>query len=79
MKTVFVVNPAAGQGKDNDLFVKSLNNMIARTDADATVYITKSGTKFHRAGCSSLSKSKIAISYEDAISRGFEPCGRCAP
>ncbi len=44
-----------------------------------TVYITKSGTKFHRDGCSSLSKSRISISYEDAVSRGFEPCGRCAP
>lgn len=43
------------------------------------VYITKSGTKFHRDGCSSLSKSRISIPYEDAVSRGFEPCGRCAP
>ncbi len=45
----------------------------------STVYLTKSGTKFHRDGCSSLSKSKIAISYEDAVERGFEPCGRCKP
>ncbi|MBR5240249.1 MAG: hypothetical protein IKW04_06730 [Clostridia bacterium] len=45
----------------------------------STVYVTKSGTKFHRDGCSSLSKSKIPISYDDAISRGFEPCGRCKP
>lgn len=44
-----------------------------------TVYLTKSGTKFHRDGCSSLSKSKIPISYEDAVARGFEPCGRCNP
>ena len=44
-----------------------------------TVYLTKSGTKFHRDGCSSLSKSKIPISYEDAVARDFEPCGRCNP
>ena len=44
-----------------------------------TVYLTKSGSKFHREGCSSLSKSKIPISYEDAIARGFSPCGRCNP
>ncbi len=43
------------------------------------VYLTNSGTKFHRDGCSSLSKSKISISYEDALARGFEPCGRCKP
>ena len=56
-------------------------NEEAQTSATVgtTVYITKSGTKFHRDGCSSLSKSRIAISYEDAVSRGFEPCGRCAP
>lgn len=47
--------------------------------AGMTVYLTKSGTKFHREGCSSLSKSKIPISYEDAVGRGFEPCGRCKP
>ena len=47
--------------------------------AGTTVYLTKSGSKFHRDGCSSLSKSKIAISYEDAVARGFEPCGRCKP
>ena len=51
----------------------------AVVSAGDTVYLTKSGTKFHRDGCSSLSKSKIAISYEDALSRGFEPCGRCKP
>ena len=46
---------------------------------DDTVYITKSGTKFHRDGCSSLSKSRIAISHDDAVARGFTPCGKCAP
>ena len=51
----------------------------ASATVGTTVYITKSGTKFHRDGCSSLSKSKIAISYEDAVARGFQPCGRCNP
>ena len=44
-----------------------------------TVYLTKSGTKFHRDGCKSLAKSKIPISYEDAKARGFEPCAVCKP
>ena len=47
--------------------------------SETTVYLTKSGSKFHRDGCSSLSKSKIPISYGDAVTRGFEPCGRCNP
>ena len=54
-------------------------SVTTHAQAGSTVYLTKSGTKFHRDGCSSLSKSKIAISYEDAVERGFEPCGRCKP
>ncbi len=45
----------------------------------ATVYVTKSGTKFHRDGCSSLSKSKIPMLYEDAVSENYGPCGKCKP
>ncbi len=44
-----------------------------------TVYITKTGDKYHRDGCSYLKKSKIAISKEDAIKRGKEPCSKCKP
>ncbi len=54
-------------------------SVTTHAQAGSTVYLTKSGTKFHRDGCSSLSKSKIAIAYEDAVERGFEPCGRCKP
>lgn len=43
------------------------------------VYITKTGEKYHRAGCSSLRKSCIEISRSDAIARGYEPCKKCNP
>ncbi len=65
-------------GEETDVSEESESQQTSAT-VGTTVYITKSGTKFHRDGCSSLSKSRIAISYEDAVSRGFEPCGRCAP
>lgn len=42
------------------------------------VYITKTGSKYHRDGCSYL-KSRIEISLEDAKARGYEPCSRCGP
>lgn len=48
-------------------------------DGSATVYITNTGAKYHRAGCRSLSKSSIPISKEDAIARGYAPCGICKP
>ncbi|WP_026883371.1 histone H1-like repetitive region-containing protein [Clostridium akagii] len=44
-----------------------------------TVYITKTGDKYHRAGCRYLSKSQIAISKSDAIGSGYSPCSVCNP
>lgn len=43
-----------------------------------TVYITDSGTKYHREGCTYL-KSSTAVSLRTAINRGYEPCSRCRP
>jgi micrococcal nuclease len=47
--------------------------------AAQTVYVTKTGTKYHRAGCSALGKSSTAIPLSEAAARGFEPCGLCDP
>lgn len=44
-----------------------------------TVYITRTGRKYHRAGCRYLRKSKIPISLKDAIKRGYTPCSVCNP
>ena len=43
-----------------------------------TVYITRTGSKYHRSGCSYL-KSKIAIEKKDAIAQGYTACSRCKP
>lgn len=43
------------------------------------VYVTRSGSKYHRDGCSSLSKSKIEITLKEALEQGYEPCKRCKP
>jgi hypothetical protein len=44
-----------------------------------TVYVTKSGKKYHRAGCSSLSKSAIPMTKSEAEAKGYTPCARCKP
>lgn len=44
-----------------------------------TVYITKTGAKYHSGGCRCLRKSKIPISLENAKKRGYDPCGICKP
>mgnify|MGYP001615920286 CR=1 FL=1 len=45
---------------------------------DVTVYITRTGAKYHRAGCRYLSKSQIPISLKDAKAR-YSPCSVCNP
>ncbi|MGE5571660.1 MAG: stalk domain-containing protein [Bacteroidota bacterium] len=46
---------------------------------DVTIYITKTGSKYHRLGCRYLSKSSIPISLEDAKPRGYAPCSVSGP
>lgn len=53
-----------------------------KTQAQAqkvTVYVTRTGTRYHRAGCESLRRSKIPIDKADAIAKGYTPCQRCNP
>lgn len=50
----------------------------AQGDA-TTVYVTRTGSKYHADGCRFLSKSKIPISLKDAKARGLGPCSVCRP
>lgn len=43
-----------------------------------TVYVTKTGAKYHSDGCRYLSKSKIAMSLDDAKKK-YDPCSVCNP
>jgi len=51
----------------------------AKTSSSITVYITKTGKKYHLGSCSSLSQSKISITLNNACDRGYTPCSRCNP
>jgi hypothetical protein len=42
------------------------------------VYVTRTGGKYHRAGCRYLSKSAIPMTLKDAAS-GHSPCSVCRP
>jgi hypothetical protein len=46
---------------------------------EQTVYITKTGKKYHRASCRYLSRSKISTSLKDAKANGFTACSVCRP
>lgn len=46
---------------------------------EQTVYITKTGKKYHTATCRYLSRSKISTSLKDAKANGYTPCSICKP
>ena len=50
--------------------------------SSGTVYVSTSGsgTKYHRSGCSTISRSSVrALSVSDAISQGYTACKVCKP
>lgn len=57
----------------------SSNNSSSNITQRTTVYITKTGSKYHKSSCSYLKKSKISISLKSAKSQGYTACSRCNP
>jgi methylphosphotriester-DNA--protein-cysteine methyltransferase len=53
--------------------------VIYAASQDTTVYITRTGEKYHTERCASVRNSKIAVSLGEAVSKGYEPCKRCKP
>ena len=51
---------------------------LDETPQEVTVYVTRTGKKYHRGGCRYLRRSKIPISLEAAKQR-YGPCSVCRP
>jgi len=45
---------------------------------EPTVYVTKTGSKYHADGCRHLAKSKIAMKLCEAA-KSYTPCSVCDP
>ncbi|UOB19349.1 hypothetical protein [Abyssalbus ytuae] len=56
------------------IFIGFISGLTAQT-----VYITKTGEKYHTATCRYLKYSKIEIELEKALELGYEPCLVCKP
>ena len=60
-----------------DNAAKSTENISASAaEENITVYVTRTGTKYHTENCTSLRSTKIAISLSKAIA-SYEPCSIC--
>ncbi len=44
---------------------------------DCPVYVTRTGHKYHRAGCRYLRTGAVAIQRSAAVARGLTPCKVC--
>ena len=54
------------------------NAAASNDNTSQTVYITRTGKKYHRDGCSYL-KSRIESTVSEAKAMGLGPCSRCKP
>ena len=57
------------------LLVFGIGVAFAQTEK---VYVTRTGSKYHRESCSSLRSSKIEMPLEEAAAR-YGPCANCRP
>lgn len=56
------------------IFFLLINQAVSQT-----VYVTKSGKKFHTENCRYYNSNAIAIDISDAESQGYTPCKVCKP
>jgi len=52
---------------------------LTQAPTEKTVYITKTGTKYHKSSCSHVKDGCTAILLSEAQRNGYEPCGVCKP
>ena len=60
------------------VLIASVALVAGQAASDPTVYITKTGAKYHRDGCSSLSRSRIPIKLSLAATT-YGACKNCRP
>ena len=52
-------------------------HVTAAQKKECIVYVTRTGARYHKAGCSSLRRSSIRMTQGEAVQAGFTPCRRC--
>lgn len=68
----------SSQTKSTTSETTSSKSSSSSTTNSYTVYVTNTGSKYHRSGCSYL-RSQIAMDKNNAISQGYTACSRCNP
>ncbi|HPO08470.1 MAG TPA: hypothetical protein PLZ55_07360, partial [bacterium] len=58
--------------------IQNVQQQSQPQNGDIIVYVTRTGSKYHRDGCRYLSKSKIPMPLKEAAAR-YGPCSVCDP
>ena len=66
----------SGCGSKSDS--KSTTSQVV-TNKEQTVFVTRTGKKYHRDGCQYLRQSKRKIELSSATKKGYTPCKVCRP
>lgn len=73
-----VCHPDAHQASPDSNPGSSLQQQTSAGDSEIKVYITKSGTKYHRATCR-YAKTGWEVPISEAKAKGLGPCSVCKP
>ena len=66
----------SGCGSKSDS--KSTASQVLRNE-EQTIFVTRTGKKYHRDGCQYLRQSKKKIEISAALNKGYTPCKVCRP
>lgn len=58
---------------------KTKHHVQHKAKVEQVVYITETGSKYHRSGCRYLWHSCIKINKSEAAKEGYTPCSVCNP
>ncbi len=63
--------------KEEDLIINNSESEIIKEDKK--VYLTESGEKYHKEGCSALKNGSREVSESEVKHAKIPPCQRCKP
>lgn len=61
------------------IYRRFFSKPAAKNEAGQTVYIMKTGSKYHSTECRHLGKTRIPVLLKDAVARRYAPCSVCRP
>jgi endonuclease YncB( thermonuclease family) len=65
--------------KDSKAGIWGIIFLKQTASGDVTVYVSKSGIKYHNKSCRSVKKGATAIKLKEARAKGYLPCRVCKP